>query len=164
MVAASVGALGWWLATRDRGLPDLPPPGPGIQDKAPALAIGNPRAGREFDEPADVAANPSGRPKVRHDDPVHLLQDYHQAVDRKDGEAITECYVPERRRGVAGMLGVVPRSIEWQRLSYELAELDADRAFVRVRGKAVHIDGKAHDVDERVKLCKVRGHWYLDDL
>ena len=144
---------------------ELPANGPSLKDSNPALSLAGPgHLEKRLDDASDVSANPRGEMLARHDDPVGLVQSYHQAVDAGNMDAVTECYMPERRQAVAGMLGVVPRKMEWQKLSYELADRQGDLAFVRVKGKDVKVDGRPLTIDEKVKVRRVRGHWYLDDL
>jgi len=164
-LAVAIAGSAAWIAFRPTMGGDLPAPGPSLRDPTPELALSGLRhSERSVDLPGDVAANARGEVKVDHSDPLHLVRDYHHAVDRNDPEAIAECYAPERRNAVAGMLGMVPRAIEWQKLRYEFADSGPDRASVRVRGTGVRVEGKVRDLDERVKVRKIRGHWYLDDL
>jgi hypothetical protein len=165
-VLVIAGAVWLLVATlRTPGKDPLPAPGPSLRDSKPALRLAGPgHAEKSLDEANEVSANARGEVLARHDDPVRLVKSYHQAVDRGDMEAVTECYMPERRAAVGGMLGVVPRKIDWQKLGYEIAEQSGDLAFVRVTGSDVNVDGRRLKIDERVKVRKVRGHWYLDDL
>lgn len=116
---------------------------------------------------ADVRPNEPGQAAahVNHESPVTLARSYFQAYTGGDAEGMLECYMPESRAAVQGMLGYVkPTMADASELRYEVMSDTGDQAAVKVTGPYVTPAGEQKTVETTIKLKKLDTGWYLDDL
>lgn len=114
---------------------------------------------------ADVEPQVQVAARINHESPETLVRAYFQAFTAGDVEGMLECYMPESRAAVQGMLGYVkPTMADASELRYEVASEAGDQATVKVTGPYVTPAGEQKTVETTVKLRKLDTGWYLDDL
>jgi len=123
--------------------------------------------GFSLEASADVQRQIQGEAaaRVNHESPVALARSYFQVFVQGDVEGMLECYLPESRMAVQGMLGYVkPTMADASELRYEVASEAGDQATVKVAGPYVTPAGEQKTLETTVKLRKLDTGWYLDDL